>query len=89
MNYNTTRNYKSNEFLNSEGQKNYQEIQNRNIRLMFPGEVRRLMTEWELAFVESLKLFKTKWSDKQREMLYKIYSKYKNGKGSTKKSQKV
>lgn len=86
MNYNTTRNYKSNEFLNSEGQKNYQEIQNRNIRLMFPGEVKRLMTEWELAFVESLKVFKTKWSDKQRETLNKIYSKYKNGKGPTKKS---
>lgn len=89
INYNTNRNSKSKEFLGGNNYVNYSEIQTKKIRLMFPAEIRKYMNEWELNFIESLKNFTSEWSTKQVEIVNKIFNKYKNGKGLTKKSQKV
>ena len=86
LNYKTTRNSKSKEFLYDKDHINYKELQNKKIKLMFSAKIRKYMNEWELNFIESLKNFTSKWSSKQNEIVNKIFNKYKNGKGPTKKS---
>jgi len=89
INYKTTRNKKSNEFLGVTSPPSYSKMQSDKIEMMFPVIIRRQMTELDIKFIDSLKNFKAKWSSKQIEVLNKIYKKYKTHENHSSKNQNI
>ena len=87
INYKTTRNKKSNEFLGAPFAPSYSKTQSDKIEMMFPVIIRRQMSEYDIKFIDNLKSFKAKWSDKQIEVLNKIYKKYKTHENHSSKNQ--
>jgi predicted ATP-grasp superfamily ATP-dependent carboligase len=87
INYKTTRNKKANEFLGVSIPPSYSKTQSNKIEMMFPVIIRRQMSEYDIKFIDNLKSFKAKWSDKQIEVLNKIYKKYKTHEDHSSKNQ--
>lgn len=77
--YNTTRNSKENEYFYKyrNAKPGYSSLNAKAILKLFAQHIIEGMSEWDRNFVLSLKKYKTKWSDKQVEVLRSIEQKYK------------
>lgn len=75
-NFKTTRNYKHNEFFIDKKNKLNPEDANVKLLTFISNSDLKKMNNFEVNFINSLKTYKSKWSQKQKEVFTNIVNKY-------------